>query len=281
MTRTKRKILFCFLAIVFILAAPAVILYSYGYRFDWQEQKIVQTGAFYFQVLPKNAEISLEPIISRQISVPQKALEGIFGHNENEKLVERTDFLFGTAFIDNLLPKKYRIIIKKDGYQLWEKTLAAKEKKVMEIKNVILIPEDPELKVLTDNLNDFFVSPNEKKIIFYENNSQSWALKLFDVQKNIKSHLIEEKEISKWKSNFLDLEFSPDSKKILLKIGLKEYLRYYLLDTEKSLSSLLFLDWLDNDSQNISFGPKDSEKLFLIKKNNLYEVNINKKEFST
>ena len=121
MTKRTRTILFITCIFLFILVAPSVVLYSQGYRFNFNPPAggkiIVQTGAFYFKVLPTSAEIYLDG-----------------------KLKKKTDFFFGTAFIKNLLPKKYTIEVKKDGYLPWSKTIELKEREVQEFKNIALIP---------------------------------------------------------------------------------------------------------------------------------------------
>jgi hypothetical protein len=72
------------------LITPYIILYSQGYRIDWNSKKIIKTGGFYFKVWPKNVEIYLDG-----------------------ELKKRTDFIFGQALVTTLLPKKYEVEIKK------------------------------------------------------------------------------------------------------------------------------------------------------------------------
>lgn len=214
MTKKTRTILFISLVIFFLLIAPSIIFYSQGYRFDFERKKITQTGAFYFKVLPKQVEIYL-----------------------NGELSKKTDFFFGTAYIENLLPKKYNLKIEKEDYHPWEKTLEIKEKEVTETKNIVLIPKNPEFNILFKEVENFWFSPDEKKIILREENPPAdggWALKLFDLERNVKSHLIDEKDISKKGAELFDLSFSTNSKKISLEIGTKEQLKHFLLDINKT-----------------------------------------------
>lgn len=98
MTKRQRAFLFSICAIFFVSATLFAIFYSQGYRLDFEKKMVTQTGAFYFKVLPKGAQVYLDG-----------------------QLKKKTDFLFGAAFIENLLPKKYNVQIKKDGYFTWEK----------------------------------------------------------------------------------------------------------------------------------------------------------------
>ena len=182
MRKRTRTILFFSFAFIFILFAPAVVLYSQGYRFDFEKRKITQTGAIFLQAEPKQAEIYL-----------------------NGKLFKKTDFFFGSALLENLLPGDHKITLKKEGYYLWEKNLEVKEKQVTEVKNIILTTSKAEFKILSENTEDFWISPDGKKAIFLDGPD----LKLYDLEKNVKSHLINIPD-------FLSLEWSPDSKEVFL-----------------------------------------------------------------
>jgi len=245
MTRKTRTILFFICLFLFLLSALAVVFYSQGYRFDFEKKKVTQTGAFYFKVLPRSAQIYFDG-----------------------KLKKETDFIFGSALIKNLLPKTYNIQIKKEGYLTWEKTLEIKEKQVTEAKSIVLIPESLGFTVLSKEVKDFFFSPDEKKIILEEIRENGWQIKLYDLKNNVKSYLIGEKDIAKGeesKVDFLSLKFSPDSKRILLKVSLKEEQKYFILDLEKTPLDLISLNFLGTDIQDISFNSQVPQKIFFTK----------------
>ena len=277
MTKKTRTVLFSICVFLFLVSASAVVFYSQGYRFDFEKKKITQTGAFYFKVLPRSAQIYFDG-----------------------KLKKETDFIFGSALIENLLPKTYNIQIKKEGYISWEKTLEIKEKQVTEAKNIVLIPESLGFTVLVESkeVKDFFFSPDAKKIILEEIRENGWQINLYDLKNNVKSYLIGEKDIAKSevvkedksssspfaaarvsKVDFLSLKFSPDSKRILLKVGLKDYNppstllpsagsseeKYFILDLEKTPLDLISLSFLGTDIQDISFNPQVPQKIFFTK----------------
>jgi len=254
MTWRTRNILFISLLILFLIIAPITVFYSLGWRFNWTTKKIVQTGVFYFKVWPKNAQVYL-----------------------NGEFKKKTDIFFSSAYIDNLLPGQYEIKIKKDGYYDWKKTLEIKKKEVTEGKNIVLIPQNPNFNLLSEKIKDFFFSPNKEKVILKEEENEIWSLKLFDLDRNVKSHLINETDVSKGKVELIDLRFSPDSKDILLKLGLKENIYYYLLETDSSPAKLSKIDYLDSPDQ-IYFHPQNSKKLFISQEATLNEVDLENKE---
>ncbi|MDO8436511.1 MAG: hypothetical protein Q7S82_04025 [bacterium] len=216
MLKKNRTILFFICAFLFFIVAPFFILYSQGYRLDLENKKLSQTGGFFFKVLPKQTEIYLDG-----------------------KLVKKTDFFFGSALVENILPRKYKVEIKKEGYYSWEKSLAVKEKEVTEIKTAILFPQRPNFNVLTKGVENFWLSPDQKNIIIYEKENNIWELKLYELDKNLKSQLISEKDISLRGAELFNLEFSPDSKEIFLEAAAGEKIRYFSLQTDIIPSTLI------------------------------------------
>src|SRR3989344_7991532 len=129
MTRKQKTILFLACLLIFLLGSAYMVLYSQGFRLNIADRKLTQTGALYFKVTPKNAQVYLD-----------------------DKLKTKTDFLFSSAFLEGLLPKKYNIKIKKDGYFTWEKNLEVKEKEVVDAKNIILVKNGPSFLPLLSNI---------------------------------------------------------------------------------------------------------------------------------
>jgi len=195
MSKKTRTILFLTCLFLFFVAAPSIILYSLGYRFDFENRQLTQTGGFGFKAKPKQVEIYIDG-----------------------ELAKKTDFLVGSALVENLLPRKYKIEVKKEGYLTWEKNLEIKEKEVIEIRNIILFPKNINFTTLTKGVKNFWFSPDDKKIILLEieEDGETWALKLYDLERNIKSHLISEGDVNQNGANLLNLEFSEDSKEIYL-----------------------------------------------------------------
>jgi len=86
MRRRTRTILFAFFLFLFLVASPAIVLYSQGYRFDIETKKIVKTGGIYFKVFPKGAEAKV-----------------------GEGDARKTDYLTGSFLEKNLIPGAYGV----------------------------------------------------------------------------------------------------------------------------------------------------------------------------
>ena len=204
MTKKTRTTLFITCLFLFICATPVAVLYSQGYRFNFEEKKFIQTGGIFFKTQPKQAEIYLDG-----------------------KLKKKTSFIFGSLLVSNLIPNKYEVQVKKEGYHSWQKTLEVKERQVTEAKSIVLFPEDVTLDVLTQGVEKLWFSPDQRKIILKENTQNNWALKLYEIDKDLKSHLIDNRDISTKSSNLLSLEFSEDSKEVTILVELTESIRYF------------------------------------------------------
>ncbi|MCK4454036.1 hypothetical protein KAU51_01650 [Candidatus Parcubacteria bacterium] len=266
MSKKSRTILICVLISLFFLITPILILYSQGYRFDFNPPdggiKITQTGGLFLKASPKNVEVFLDG-----------------------RLEEKTSFFFGSVYINNLLPKKYNIQVQKEGYNVWEKNLEVKEKEVAEAKNIILIPKNLELQILNKGVEDFWIL-SENKIILKESafaeasaDKDEWALKIFNLENNLKSHLISEKEISKKEPELLELKISPNGERVILKIGLKEQLEHFILDLTESPNKLISLDSLilEPDIEKLDFHPEEPSIIFYFKDGDLFEADLSKR----
>jgi len=263
MTKRFKTSLFISMVVLFTVAAPLIIFYSFGWRFDWKHKKIIQTGIFYFKVWPKNVEIFI-----------------------NGKLEKKTDFLFGSAVVENLLAGNYELEIKKDNYHPWKKTLKVEEKMATEAKNIVLVPKNPKFLNLSNQVSDFYFLDNEKKIILKEEDvspgsKETWALKIFDLKKNIKSRLIGAADFSKKeKTELINFQGSSDSKKILLKIGQKEKINYYLLPVDENPPVPTPLDFISQNADEVYFNPNNPQKILILENGTLKEAGLTSKEIS-
>jgi len=91
----RRLVLLLFLA-VFVITAPAVILATKGYRYNWKKGRLEKTGVLRMDSRPEGAAIRLN----------------------GELYAERTP-----ASIFRLLPQDYEISLEKPGYFAWTKKL--------------------------------------------------------------------------------------------------------------------------------------------------------------
>ncbi len=215
MKRRTRTILFAFFFFLFLVASPAIVLYSQGYRFDMEEKKIVKTGGIYLKVFPKRAEAKV-----------------------GEGDARKTEYLTGSFLEKNLIPGAYKVSIGKTGYHSWEKTLEVAEEIVTEAKNVVLFPLQPSFTDIFENSQAFFVSPDGKKVVAKTAAEEGWSLKLYEPESGIKSLLLKEKDYFLKGAEFLGFEFKENSRDAVLFVAEKEQTKKYVFSTDRLPISL-------------------------------------------
>ncbi|KKQ59737.1 MAG: hypothetical protein US78_C0001G0097 [Parcubacteria group bacterium GW2011_GWD1_38_16] len=159
MTLRKRRILFFISIVFFLILTPILVEYSRGFRFNFKTWQFVETGGFFFRIhSPTEAQISLD-----------------------DKSVKTTSAFsyFNNAFIQNLTPGTYNVKISKDNYQDWRKILKIEPQLVTEAQDIVLIPEDLELKLYnkpTQKIKDFYWSPSKKSLALIKYNEKNQTI---------------------------------------------------------------------------------------------------------
>lgn len=148
MTKRTRFIILALCVILFFIVAPYIIIYSLGYRIDFEQKKIVITGGIYVKALPQGADVIVD-----------------------SKISNRTSLLSPSVFVQNLLPKQHSILIKKDGYFDYKKSLEVKEKEVTRLERVILFKEKITFEILTDKTNSPFSKKDPQQLFIIRNNN--------------------------------------------------------------------------------------------------------------
>ena len=119
MTKKTRLIILLICASLFVIITPMIIFYSLGYRIDFENKKVVATGGIYVKANPLGAEITID-----------------------SRTDKKTNIFSTYVFVQNLIPKKHSVTIKKDGYFEYQKTLDVKENEVTKLEHVTLFKKD-------------------------------------------------------------------------------------------------------------------------------------------
>lgn len=141
MKRKTRLIILFACAICFIIIAPTLVFYSMGYRFDFEKMKVTATGGIYVRSFPAAEKIIVD-----------------------SKIIEKPAIFSNSVFIQSLLPNKHSVLLQKEGYYDYSKTIPVQEKEVTKLENIILIKKDISFELVTDKTKNPFIS-KEKFII--------------------------------------------------------------------------------------------------------------------
>lgn len=134
----RRGILILFIVAFFIIT-PVILLYTEGYRYDWQNGLLKETGAISVDIQPANAEIFLNNIkIKNKMPIRLK----------------------------NITPRKYRVKITSVGYYDWERDIEVKNKQTVYIKEISLLKKtEPEL-LLSSTAKTLSLSPDKNFLAY-------------------------------------------------------------------------------------------------------------------
>lgn len=98
----------------FLVTAPALILFTSGYRYNWKRQRVQKTGSVRAETIPPGARAYLDGVLQRRVTP--------------------------TSF-PRLLPEDYRVRLEKTGYFPWEKTLEVRSGETTFATGIVLYKE--------------------------------------------------------------------------------------------------------------------------------------------
>ncbi len=127
--KTRRSLLIIFV-VFFVIAGIGIVYYSQGYRFDFTTFSVTKTGAINIQSTPRSVSITLN----------------------NKPYKDRSSLVHRGTFISNVLPKKYRLVIAKEGFELYEKFIDVKPAEVTRLLNILLMPDNITFTTLIEGL---------------------------------------------------------------------------------------------------------------------------------
>lgn len=138
--------LILFVAAFFIIA-PLILMYTAGYRYDWQNGLLKETGAISIDIEPKDAIVYLNGI-KLQDKIPIR--------------------------LNNIAPAKYNLRITAPGYFDWLKEIEVKNKQTNYIKEIMLIKKNKPQILLNEKVKQMALSYDGRFIIYQRqrNNSQ-------------------------------------------------------------------------------------------------------------
>ncbi|OGY49245.1 MAG: hypothetical protein A3D39_03045 [Candidatus Buchananbacteria bacterium RIFCSPHIGHO2_02_FULL_39_17] len=238
-----RRILYLSFFAIFLAIAPALIIYSTGYRYNFKKNKFEKTGILYLDSMPKGAEIYFD-----------------------EKYQGQTPARFS-----RLLPDQYLVEIKKNGYSFWQQKLEIKSNLTTFKRDVILFKKNLPINIINGEINILSLVPDQEKIIYSVINRGIEELKIYNLKNQVNL------DIKKFdKKNYQQLEFiswSPNKTKMLLKMTIGSFNRYLIVDAEtlkiKDLTTLTKLNF-----EKIKWNKNNDFFLYGLRKNALYQIDL-------
>lgn len=150
-TRPVRITMLFFFIAAFFIISPILIMYTAGYRYDWQNGLLKETGAISIDIEPKNAIVYLNGI----------------------KLQDKMPIR-----LNNIAPAKYNLRITAAGYFDWFKEIEVKNKQTNYIKEVSLLKKNKPQILLSEKVKTMSLSSDGRFIIYQtqkKSNQELWV----------------------------------------------------------------------------------------------------------
>lgn len=192
--KTRRKLLWLSI-LLFLLAAPPIVLYSTGWRLT-SDFKIKRVGGLFIAVPEAGAVFYLDG-----------------------RPIKNTNFLQSGVFIQELTPGAHSIMVSKDGFWPWTKKLEVAESAVAEAK-AFMLPQNINGKILLNGpFETIYASDKNNLLVLEERKGEAYALTFYlpetneflsPINSSSKKLLTNQEKLKTlmWKENGADIFFS-------------------------------------------------------------------------
>lgn len=243
-----RRIYYSLVILFFLTAVPVLLFYSAGFRYDLAQGKIYKIGALSVTTTPKRSTIYLD----------------------NKVVANKTP-----AVIKNLRPQEYELLIEKEGYFPWQQTVTIFGEQATILDNVVLVKDGDRELIDSGFIFQASQSPSRKYLAYIftpasDNPGRQDLIKILDLEKGSTS------SFPLLNSPIQELIWSPESRNILLNSDNSLY-KSVVLNTETGRINQLN-NPLINNCNSFAFHPENSDLLFCLNNNKIYQLNIQTKK---
>jgi len=159
-TRPWRIALLTTFIMAFFIIAPLLVFYTSGYRYDFINGIVQETGSISIDILPKNS----------------------IAYLNNAKLKSKIPIR-----LKNIPPGKYKIKLTADGFYDWEKEIILENKHTAYIKEIKLIKKSEPIKIIDGQISNLYLSKNNNFLIYKKETkpNEFWLYNLATNQQNL------------------------------------------------------------------------------------------------
>lgn len=140
LTKPWRRALLIACFILFFVLFPIIVMLAAGYRYDWHNGLLRETGSISVDIKPTSAKIFLNDIEIKG-SIPIR--------------------------LNNITPRKYIIKITALGYYDWQKEIEVKNKQTIYIKEISLLKNNEPKKILNRSGENLVLSADGRYLAYY------------------------------------------------------------------------------------------------------------------
>lgn len=259
MNRTAQKIFAWTLIFLFFILAPAIALYSMGYRLSKDDNDS--------PILTSTGGIRINTRIPYEITI-------------NNKTESKSPLLKV-----GLAPQDLDVVLSLPGYQPWAKKISIQPSLVQLISEVTLFPESPKLENFTDLSTARNVSrlPDASSIIYTSYIPKESGLWLLNLETKIRKRITDSVALGGLDNqDYSDIVWDASGTTLSFKTSLNNVFQYFVVinaDTSPVIFNITNLIPIADVTNNpVKVVGLDTDRLLFVQSGSLYEVN---KQFST
>jgi len=248
MTIFHRRLIYSIFIGIFLIAAPLIVLYTMGYRYNLAKGRVQKTGIIRLTSIPRGADIYLNGIKYESSRTP--------------------------ARIEKILPGDYEIKLSQDGYYDWQKKLPVYENGTTFAEKIILWKKSAPINLTATATAAWLISPDKNIIAISDGRA---TVGLLDINSGILGELsggnLETIAAIPDLNSLRLLSFSPSGRYLLAQgVANNKKTGYYLID---SLAKN-YKKFPDRDYLSISWGDSswtdDSKNLYALNQAGLWSI---------
>jgi hypothetical protein len=254
MNRTIQKIFAWTLIIAFVIIAPAIALYSMGYRLSRDNTAnpiITSTGG-----------VRINTRIPYEITI-------------NNKFESKSPLLKV-----GLSPQDLDVALSLDGYQSWAKKISIQPSLVQLISDVTLFPSEPDLKKFTDLSVAKNISrvPDASSILYTSHTPKESGLWLLNLETKLRKRLTDSVALGAVDNqDYSDFVWNANGTTLAFKTSINNAFQYFVI-INANTSPVIFnitnlIPVADTIASPVKIVSLDSDRLFFVQAGSLYEIN--------
>jgi len=238
-TRPWRITLLAIFCLAFFIISPILILYTSGYRYDFQNGIFQKIGNISIDILPKTTIAYLNDL----------------------KLKSKMPIR-----LKSIAPGKYKIKLTAENYFDWEKEITVENKQTVYIKEIQLIKKSNPEKLLAGNIGRIFISSDNTNLLYEKIDNEKkefWFYNITDKQNK--------KVLSETTKKEYEIKWSDTGNYAL--INAADLSEIYIFDTTKPEALWNFSKEIKNKLTKIIWNNSNPAEFYFSTKNEIFVAN--------
>jgi len=238
MTLFTRRILYSIFVALFLIIAPPLILYTAGYRYDFEYRRVVETGSLVVKSVPESASIYLDGELY-SVQTP--------------------------TIVNTILPGKINLLVAKPGYHKWEKRIEIYPRVTTFEDHIKLYPKTQPEALIAGSITSYWWNTKQEKIAYL---TEGGELRLFNTL-NSKDTLIA--NVTKERP-FADFSWSPHDDQFLFSRIEDGKTAYYIIDANTFSNVIALTDVVAEPLTSVVWNPNTKNTVYAITKAGLVRI---------